>query len=78
MSWNYRVIKTFCKETGEDSYGIHEVYYDEPDEPVNATINPIRISSESIDDLRWMLDKFKVALEKPVLDMKEFNNNDKE
>jgi hypothetical protein len=27
MTWNYRIIKRKCKETGEVYYGLNEVFY---------------------------------------------------
>ena len=27
MSWNYRIIKRKCKETGDVYYGLNEVFY---------------------------------------------------
>jgi hypothetical protein len=27
MTWNYRIIKRKCKETGEIYYGLNEVFY---------------------------------------------------
>ena len=29
MTWNYRIIRRKCKETGEIYYGLNEVFYQE-------------------------------------------------
>jgi hypothetical protein len=65
--WNYRVIKYHCKETKEDFYAIHEVHY-EGEKIVGVSESPAKPVSESPVSLGWLLDMFKEALEKPVLD----------
>lgn len=76
MSWNYRVMTL---NRGE-SYGIHEVYYDDKGCPNAYTENDMKPFGENIDelrnDLKWML----AALDKPILTPQEFpeteNNNE--
>ena len=36
MSWNYRFVKH-----PDDTYGIHEVYYDDDGHPTGMTVDPI-------------------------------------
>lgn len=63
--WNHRLIATEHK--GETYYQIHEVYYDKDGVPNGYTSNPISVSGESIEDIRWVLDKMKECLNKPVI-----------
>lgn len=69
MSWNLRVIVTEEPVIGGDDeleYALHEVYYSEG-VPNGLTKNPIRVSGESLEALKWYVDKMKLALEKPIL-----------
>lgn len=75
MSWDYRVVMT----EGEFKlipwryWGIHEVYYDENGEPVSCTKTPVSIGSdEGIQEIGLILEMMKHALDKPVLNMKDF------
>jgi hypothetical protein len=82
MGWNYRVMRHApdpAKGLREPWYAIHEVYYrnDEVDDlsvgvsETEYTHDPITVSGGDLDELRWMLDKMREALEKPVLDYQE-------
>jgi hypothetical protein len=75
--WNYRILAR--KISNKDiEYGLYEVHYDDYDNPIACTENPvypISFSSESEDPLnsiKWQLDAMKVATEKPVLDYDSF------
>jgi len=85
--WNHRVLVTTDKH-GETYFNIHEVYYNkETSKPDGYTANPITIGSDSIDGLRWTIDKIKESLEKPILwgddkfpnecNINQINNNNK-
>ena len=63
MSWNYRVVRTKFPD-GEEEFGIHEMYYDS-DAP---TADPVPVVGESINHLRWILDRMREALDKPVIE----------
>lgn len=81
MTWNYRLLKSLV-ETDRGSYyayKIHEVYYNEKDEPTAYTENPIELSlcypgeedkeatKMLIEDLEMILEDLKrlPVLEKP-------------
>lgn len=69
MSWNYRVVK-HCNEELElsDSFNIHEVYYDEQGLIDSMTVDPVGLPhSDSVEDVRDILQKMLEATEKPVL-----------
>lgn len=66
-NWNYRVLKFHDKESGEDFYGIHEVHY-EDGKVVGVSETPAKATAENPIALGWVLDMFKQALEKPILD----------
>lgn len=63
--WNHRVIAT--KHIDGIYLGIHEVYYDDAGKPVSATKTPIEVSSDSLDDIKWVLDMMQECLSKPIL-----------
>ena len=78
MSWNYRVVyhppskyMVGKKEFDRDEYlAIHEVYYDEDDNPNSMTRDPIVVGDEGDDSLvslKWVLEHQLEALEKPIL-----------
>ena len=68
MSWNYRVIRSPNAEEGY-SFAIHGVYGSEASgEPRSWTENPVDVSAENLDGLRWVLDRMRDALSKPILE----------
>jgi hypothetical protein len=69
MTWNHRLLATEYESVGskETYFQIHEVYYDEDGKPNGYTANPITIGGDSIDGLRWTVDRIKECLEKPIL-----------
>lgn len=72
MSWNYRIVKTNF-DNGVTTYGIHEAhYYKAEDEvPHSITTEPVTCYSDSVGGLRQELERFKLALDKPVLELKD-------
>jgi len=74
MNWNHRVIhqRVKCLEEWEDQFSIHEVYYDEFGNPINHTIDAISPKGDSIEDLKWVLDKMQESLKHPILSYENF------
>lgn len=70
MSWNYRVVKTIVG--GEESYGIHEVYYDEQGELQMFSADPCPVYSETLEGLEKEISRFEAALGRPVLQESDF------
>ncbi|MBX7222764.1 MAG: hypothetical protein K1Y36_22640 [Blastocatellia bacterium] len=64
---------------------IHEVYYrnDDVDDltvssaEIGCTMNPIQATAYNIDDLRWRLEEMLKALDKPVLEYDDEEENKK-
>ena len=73
-NWNHRIIhqRVKCLGEWEDQFSIHEVYYDEFGNPINHTIDAVSPRGDSIEDLKWVLDKMKEALEHPILSYENF------
>ena len=78
MCWNHRVVKKICPYTGEAIYEIREAYYfndkheskqniSDDEIPSSYTINAIAPMGETIDDLKWVLNKMLEACDKPVI-----------
>ncbi len=66
MSWNYRILAH--KSNNDDMYlQIHEVYYNENNIPIAYTKNPISIGGTDIDEILWVIDKIRDAVNKPIL-----------
>lgn len=71
MNWNYRVVHRVYRQgtdLEEHSYSIHEAYYDENGKVTTITVEPVPCWADSMDGLNWTYEKFKIALEKPVLE----------
>lgn len=71
MSWNYRVVsqKWGKKDT---LYGVHEVYYKD-DEPHMITVRPIKLSADTVEELRADIALIQDAFTKPVLEYEWFS-----
>lgn len=74
MSWNYRVIRHV--KNNEEFYHVHEVYYDDNGTPTMVSTEPIAPYAESVEDLKWVLERMLEALDKPILDYEYFKNKD--
>ena len=73
MTWNYRVIKRVIG--GEDSYGIHEVYYND-DGTIRAwSENPIIPTGETPEELKKDFLIQRHALDNPILNYDELVKN---
>lgn len=69
------------KSTVDDEviFGIHEVYYDEQGRPNMYAENPVRcFSEESVESLSREIDRFKAALQQPVLVPEDFTQTSRE
>jgi hypothetical protein len=49
-------------------YEIHEVYYDKKGKINGLTEEPIRISEETVGDLRKTVERLTKCLESPIID----------
>lgn len=72
MSWNYRVIKTIIG--GEESYGIHEVYYDEQGKPKMYSKDPVPAYGETLLELKEDMERLLKAFNTPILTEDDFNS----
>ncbi len=71
--WNYRVVKKSIVDDFDDEiYAVHEVFYDDDGNPVGCTEKSVRIGEYSLKSLSETIDLMKQALDKPVLDYKDF------
>lgn len=83
MSWNFRVMRhtQVDEESGSVSewLAIHEVHYESVEvndlkvtsADVGYTENPVAVTAESTQELRFMLTRMLGALDKPILEYKE-------
>ena len=72
MVWNHRVIRKLDLN-GDAYYHIHEVYYPEVGaKPDKITVEPMTPYGDTVEDLRWTLEKMLECLDKPILDYKDF------
>ena len=51
MSWDYRVVRKRCEQTGDEFYAIHEVFFDEEDRAWGCTVEPVLPMGKSLHDL---------------------------
>ena len=72
MGWNHRILAH--KDGDEMYFQIHEVYYDKDGKPDGYTANGVSVGAESLDGIKWVLDKMKECANKPVLLADDFPN----
>jgi hypothetical protein len=72
MRWNYRVIRHTGVSAESAYFAIHEVFYDEKDEPASCTSKSIDVSGETVEEMRSSLQRMLQALDKPILDYNMF------
>lgn len=65
MTWNHRVIHR--KRNNEDTYCIHEVFYDE-DGSISWTEEPVTPFGETLKELKQDIKWFLKACDNPVLE----------
>lgn len=70
MGWNHRVLKH--KYENNVYYKIHEVYYDKNGIPDGYTKDGTSVESDSVEGIKWTLDKMQECLSKPVLSAENF------
>jgi len=79
MTWNYRIIKRKCSETGEVYYGLNEVFYTEQGKLMAYSENDEVIGDtpeEIIQVLKMMLKDAKKN--QPIITQEDFYKKDKE
>lgn len=64
-SWNYRIIAR--AGNGEESYGVHEVYYEKDGSIRNYTLSPVGVTSDSFAELPNVFGMMIKAFTLPVL-----------
>lgn len=63
--WNHRLM---VEQTDEEVYfSIHEVHYDMNGKLKGYTEKPVSVTSESLEGVKWVLDKMAECLQKPIL-----------
>ena len=72
MGWNHRILAH--KDGDEMYFQIHEVYYDKDGKPDSYTTNGVSVGAESLDGIKWVLDKMKDSTNKPILLAYDFPN----
>ena len=78
MTWNYRIMKRKCKETGEIYYALNEVFYKDKGKPWMYSERDDIVGGspeEIIEVLEMMLTDAKK--DAPVLTEKDFKKKDK-
>ena len=72
MYWNNRVVRFVDVIEGEteEFFIVQEVYYDENDKPTGYC-EPC-LGTETLESLKMVLDRLHEAIDKPVLDAKDF------
>jgi hypothetical protein len=63
-------------DCGQYEYAIHEVYYNEKNEPISCTVNPVEPYGETEEELKDCLIRMLAATLKPTLNFEEIGGND--
>lgn len=71
--WDCRLVRKFYEDSDEEHIAVYEVYYDENDNPISRTENPIHVDGSSLKDVKKYFKTIKKAMKKPVLDDSIFN-----
>ena len=71
MRWNHRVMRIVHNDDAP-IYGIHEVYYHDDGTPRAYSSEPVDVSADDIEGLKWTLEMMLAALSKPVLSPSDF------
>jgi hypothetical protein len=66
-SWNYRVLRH-----ADDYFAIHSVYYDKHGNAHSVSVTPAAVAADTTEEILAELDRFKAALERPVLQFSQF------
>ena len=56
-----------CPMSGDIYLDMHVVHYRKNGKPKAYTVEPVTVGGEDIDSIKWVLDKMRIALEKPVI-----------
>ena len=80
-TWNYRVVHhqlvrghvvgdppAYAPLDAGDEYSIHEVFYDDAGGVTKMTVDAMPVYADTVDGVRWVLDKMREACDKPVLE----------
>jgi len=70
MGWNHRILAHEHKY--EVYLQIHEVYYNEEGVPNSYTKNGVSVGAENVEAIKWVLDKMKECVDKPILSVNNF------
>lgn len=83
--WNYRLIeKTISYKLkdgnvlSETVYEIYEVYYNEKNEIIAWTAEPMNLFFQSFNDYKMILHRIKNAVKRPILRLEDFKEEDNE
>jgi hypothetical protein len=67
-TWNHRVVRA-TNSFGDVWFAIHEAHYRSSDTvPDMVSSDPLPVVGETIDDLRWTLERMLAALDLPVIE----------
>ena len=75
MTWNYRIMRRKCKETGEMYYSLNEVFYEDNKPTMYSDTNEVigNTKDEIISVLEMMIKDAKKK--QPVLTEKDFKDD---
>jgi hypothetical protein len=70
MTWTYRLIDISDENDGEYLLGLYEVFFDKKGVPMAYT--EVSTVGESVHELRQVIERYALALDKPVLQKTDF------
>lgn len=69
MTWSYRIVKK------DDSFAVHEVYYDDDGNPEMVTVEPVGVAGDTYKEFIDDMAHYVATLGKPVLNYEDINAN---
>ena len=70
MTWTYRLIDITDENHGDYLLGLYEVFFDNDGLPMGYT--EVSTVGESVHELRQVIERYALALDKPVLQKTDF------
>lgn len=76
MTWNYRILRKYDKESDTSTYQVHEVYYSVDGKIEGWTESAVLPMGETLPELREDIRFFTKAFQKPILEERTENGKE--
>ena len=70
MGFNHRILAHKYKD--QIYFQVHEVLHDEKGKPDGYTDEAVKVVSDSLEGIKWTLEKMTKCIDKPILSAENF------